>query len=231
MLASDTRPHAPNAVFAASQFARAPARAFAKIDAIPSAFVLLMIQLRYLVVALLTILSSIAQAQNAPRVRVQTSMGAFVIELDPERAPLTVASFLEYVRSGHYDGTIFHRVISNFVAQGGGYDPAYVERPTREPVANESGNGLSNRRGTVGLARTGSPHSGTSQFYVNIGENAMLDPQPSRWGYAVFGRVVEGMNVIDDIGNVATSSGGQFESDVPVKPIVIEKVEVLPTGG
>ena len=101
---------------------------------------------------------------------------------------------------------MFHRVIGNFVVQGGGYDPKYVEKPTRAGVPNESGNGLSNRRGTVGLARTGEPHSGTAQFYVNLADNAALDPQPSRWGYTVFGRVVEGMNVVDDIGAVATGS-------------------------
>ena len=187
--------------------------------------------IRSALIALLMLSASLTHAQTAPRVRVQTTMGSFVIELDPERAPLTVASFLEYVRAGHYEGTIFHRVISNFVAQGGGYDAAYVERPTREGVPNESGNGLSNRRGTVGLARTGNPHSGTAQFYVNIGDNAMLDPQSSRWGYAVFGRVVEGMTVIDDIGNVATGEGGEFTSDVPTKPIVIEKMEVLEGSG
>ena len=134
-------------------------------------------------------------------------MGSFVIELDTERAPLTVANFLEYVRAGHYNGTIFHRVINNFVAQGGGYDEKYVEKPTRAGIPNESGNGLSNRRGTVGLARTGEPHSGNAQFYINLADNPALDPQASRWGYAVFGRVVEGMNVVDDIGAVATGAG------------------------
>ena len=136
--------------------------------------------------------------------RVETNMGKFVIELDSARAPLTVANFLEYMRAGHYNGTIFHRVIANFVAQGGGYDEKNVEKPVRDGIPNESGNGLSNRRGTVGLARTGDPHSGNAQFYINLADNVVLDPQPSRWGYAVFGRVVEGMNVVDDIGAVAT---------------------------
>jgi cyclophilin family peptidyl-prolyl cis-trans isomerase len=162
-----------------------------------------------------------------PRVRVQTSMGNFVIELESNRAPLTVADFLEYVRAGHYNGTIFHRVIGNFVAQGGGYDTKYVEKPTRKGIPNESGNGLSNRRGTVGLARTGDPHSGTAQFFLNLADNATLDPQPSRWGYAVFGRVVEGMNVVDDIGAAATGQGGQFEKDAPLKQIVIVKMEEM----
>ena len=167
------------------------------------------------------------EAQQAARVRVQTTLGSFVIELDTARAPLTVANFLEYVRSGHYNGTVFHRVINNFVAQGGGYDEKFVEKPTRPGIPNESGNGLSNRRGTVGLARTGEPHSGNAQFYVNLADNAALDPQPSRWGYAVFGRVVEGMNVLDDIGAVATGSVGPFDKDIPLRTVVIQKVEVM----
>lgn len=177
--------------------------------------------------ALLLGFASLASGQSAPRVRVETTLGSFVIELNPERSPLTVASFLEYVKAGHYSNTVFHRVIGNFVAQGGGYDTKYVEKPTRAGVPNESGNGLSNRRGSVGLARTGEAHSGTAQFYVNLSDNAALDPQPSRWGYAVFGHVVEGMNVVDDIGAVATGNVGPFDRDAPVQPIVIKKVEVL----
>jgi cyclophilin family peptidyl-prolyl cis-trans isomerase len=178
-------------------------------------------------VALLCLLTCVARAQDAPRVRVTTNLGAFVIALDVERAPLTVANFLEYVRAGHYNGTIFHRVVGNFVAQGGGFDPQYVEKPTRPGIPNESGNGLSNRRGTVGLARTGDPHSGNAQFYLNLADNAPLDPQPSRWGYAVFGAIVDGMNVVDDIGAAATGEIGPFERDAPLKPIVIERVEEL----
>jgi cyclophilin family peptidyl-prolyl cis-trans isomerase len=168
-----------------------------------------------------------AQNSAASRVRVETTLGSFVIELDPQRAPLTVASFLDYVKAGHYTDTIFHRVIGNFVIQGGGYDPKYVEKPTRAGTPNESGNGLSNRRGTVGLARTGDPHSGTAQFYVNLTDNAALDPQPSRWGYAVFGRIVDGMKVVDDIGAVATGSAGTFDKDAPLQPVLIKRVEVL----
>lgn len=165
-----------------------------------------------------------ARAQEDPRVRVETNLGSFVIQLDTARAPLTSANFLEYARAGHYEGTIFHRIIGGFVAQGGGYDQKYVEKPTRAGVPNESGNGLSNRRGTVGLARTGEPHSGNAQFYLNLTDNAALDPQPSRWGYAVFGRVVEGMEVVDDIGAVATGQVGPFDKDAPLKPVVILKV-------
>jgi len=160
-------------------------------------------------------------------VRVYTNKGSFVIELETTRAPLTVANFLEYVRAGHYSGTIFHRVINNFVAQGGGVDEHYVERPTRPTIANESGNGLSNRRGTVGIARAGDAHSANAQFYLNLADNPALDPQPSRWGYAVFGKIIEGMSVVDDIGAVATGAAGPFESDVPLKPIVIEKIEEM----
>ena len=141
-----------------------------------------------------------------------TTTGSFLIELDSERAPLTVANFLEYVRAGHYNGTIFHRVISNFVAQGGGYRREVSSRNRRaQAIPNESGNGLSNRRGTVGIARTGDPHSANAQFYLNLADNAALDPQPSRWGYAVFGKIIEGMSVVDEIGAVATGAGGPFD--------------------
>lgn len=183
--------------------------------------------MRFASFAFLILFAALTHAQDNPRVRVVTSQGSFVIELDDARAPLTVANFLEYVRAGHYNGTIFHRVIGGFVAQGGGYDQKYVEKPTQPDIPNESGNGLSNRRGSVGLARTADPHSGNAQFYLNIADNAALDPQPSRWGYAVFGQVVEGMNVVDGIGDAATGEGGQFTKDVPVKAIVIERIEEL----
>jgi peptidyl-prolyl cis-trans isomerase A (cyclophilin A) len=165
-----------------------------------------------------------------PRVRISTSLGSFTIELDSERAPLTTAHFLERVRAGHYNGTIFHRVVQNFIAQGGGYDPKFVEKPPGAPIFNESGNGLSNVRGSVGLARAVEPHSGTVQFYINLQDNGALNPQPSRWGYAVFGRVTEGMTTVDEIGNVATGEGdgGELTEYVPLKPIVIESAEVLP---
>lgn len=168
-----------------------------------------------------------ARADSPQLVRVYTSAGSFLIELDTARAPLTVANFLEYVRAGHYNGTVFHRVIANFVAQGGGYDEKYVEKPTRPGIPNESGNGLSNRRGSVGIARTSDPHSANAQFYLNLSDNPMLDPQSSRWGYAVFGKVIEGMSVVDEIGAVATGAAGPFDKDVPLKPVIIEKIEEL----
>ena len=163
---------------------------------------------------------------STPQVRVQTNLGVIVLELDAYRAPLTVKNFLQYVKDKHFDSTIMHRVIPGFVIQGGGYTDKNIEKPTRSPVANESGNGLSNRRGTVGLARTGDPHSGTSQFYINLAENVQLDPQPSRWGYTVFGRVIEGMEVAQAISEVPTGASGQLE-DAPLKQVIIQKVEVV----
>jgi cyclophilin family peptidyl-prolyl cis-trans isomerase len=166
-------------------------------------------------------------ATLAPRVQIETSAGNFVVEVDTVRAPLTAENFLRYVRDGAYDGTVFHRVIANFVVQGGGYDDRLAERPARGPIPNESGNGLSNRRGTLGLAREDSPHSGSSQFYVNLADNAALDPLPSRWGYAVFGRVVQGMDVVDKIGYMRTETVASFGSDVPVERPVVRRAYVL----
>jgi cyclophilin family peptidyl-prolyl cis-trans isomerase len=188
-----------------------------------------MSRLNTLVLSAIAVLCSLtsppSEAADPIRVRMQTNQGSVVFELDAQRAPLSVANFLEYVRSGHYQGTVFHRVIGNFVVQGGGYDEKQVEKPTRATVPNESGNGLSNRRGTLAMARTGSPHSATAQFYINLADNVALDPQVSRWGYAVFGRVVEGMDVVDAIGSVETGEVGTFKGDAPLKAVVIEKIE------
>lgn len=164
---------------------------------------------------------------SGPRVQIVTNLGSFVIELDRERAPYTVENFLKYVRDGHYSGTIFHRVIHGFVAQAGGYTADFKEKPTDQSVVNESGNGLSNLRGTVGLARTAEPHSGNAQFYLNLADNIDLNPRPTRWGFTVFGTVVEGMDVVDEIGQKPTGPGGIFERDVPIEPIVIERAEIL----
>jgi peptidyl-prolyl cis-trans isomerase A (cyclophilin A) len=167
-------------------------------------------------------------AAPATQVRVVTSMGNFIIELNAERAPLTVPHFLKYVDQGHYTGTIFHRVIANFVIQGGGFDKDY--KPTSAParVVNESGNGLTNVRGTVGMARGAEPHGGDVQFYVNLYDNEALDPSQTRWGYAVFGKVVQGMDVVDKIGNVATNTHGAFK-DTPAEPVIIERIERVAT--
>jgi cyclophilin family peptidyl-prolyl cis-trans isomerase len=164
----------------------------------------------------------------SPRVQVLTSLGNFTIELNAERAPLTVANFLAYVDQGHYTNTLIHRVVSNFIIQGGGFNADYTPKPAPVKVPNESGNGLSNIRGTVGLARTGDPHAGNSQFYVNLNDNAALDPNQTRWGYAVFGRVTDGMDVVDRIGNVASGAHGALKEETPLKPVIILKVERLP---
>jgi peptidyl-prolyl cis-trans isomerase A (cyclophilin A) len=164
----------------------------------------------------------------APQVQVVTSMGNFTIELNPERAPLTVANFLAYVDAGHYTNTLFHRVVANFVVQAGGFNADYTPKPAANRVPNESGNGLSNVRGTVGLARTSEPHGGNAQFYVNLNDNAALDPNASRWGYAVFGRVIAGMDVVDKIGSVATGEHGVIKVETPLKPVIIQKIERVP---
>jgi cyclophilin family peptidyl-prolyl cis-trans isomerase len=164
----------------------------------------------------------------SPQLQVVTSMGNFTIELNAERAPLTVPHFLAYVDQGHYTNTLIHRAVANFVIQGGGFNADYTPKPAPVKVVNESGNGLSNIRGTVGLARTQEPHGGNAQFYVNINDNAALDPQQTRWGYAVFGRVVSGMEVVDRIGNVATGAHGAIKEETPLKPIVILRIERVP---
>jgi cyclophilin family peptidyl-prolyl cis-trans isomerase len=161
----------------------------------------------------------------APQVLVVTSMGNFTLELNAERAPLTVAHFLKYVDQGQYSGTIFHRIIANFVIQGGGFDSNYKLKPAPAKVVNESGNGLTNQRGTVGMARSQDPHGSDCQFYVNLYDNEALDPNKTRWGYAVFGKVVQGMEVVDRIGNAATGARGPFKEDAPLKPVVIERIE------
>src|SRR6516162_1132339 len=170
-------------------------------------------------------------AEQTSQVRVTTNFGPFVIEVFNERAPLTSANFLRYVREGFYSNTLIHRVVANFVIQGGGHDATTLQlKPTHDPVFNESGNGLQNKRGTVGLARGGSPHSGNAQFYVNLVDNPDLDPVPTRWGYTVFGRVVQGMDVIEHIGETPTGAAGPFKSDTPLKPVIIEKAEIISAG-
>jgi cyclophilin family peptidyl-prolyl cis-trans isomerase len=169
-------------------------------------------------------------ASAPPRVRVTTNMGDFVIELYPERAPITVANYLRYVKEGYYSGTIFHRVIANFVIQGGGHQLGDKElKGVHEPIVNESGNGLQNKRGTVGLARGEPAHSGNAQFYVNLVDNPDLDPLATRWGYAVFGHIVEGMEIVDRIGVTPTGAVPPFKSDAPLKPVIIEKVVLVDT--
>jgi len=180
---------------------------------------------------LLLLLPLAARGQEAPpRVRLVTTQGNIVLELYPDKAPKTVANFLAYVKAGFYDGTIFHRVVPSFVIQGGGYDAQFAPRKTREPIENEATNGLSNKRGTVAMARTSQVHSATSQFFINLRDNLFLDhrdPTPQGFGYCVFGRVVEGMEVVDAIAAIPTGPGGPFPGEVPQKPVVILKAEVL----
>jgi peptidyl-prolyl cis-trans isomerase A (cyclophilin A) len=181
--------------------------------------------------ALLGLLLSVqSQAANIERVRVTTSLGDFVIEMQRDRAPLTVENFLGYVRSDGYRNTLFHRVIANFVIQGGGVNTEFKSAPTLKPIANEAGNGLKNLRGTVGLARASGPHSGDRQIYVNVADNGDLDPLPTRWGFAVFGRVVEGMEVVDRISVSPTGAMGPFKQESPMQPVVIQKIELLTDG-
>jgi len=157
----------------------------------------------------------------------ETDKGPILIELNPRRAPLTVAAILKHSQAGHYDGLIFHRVIDDFVIQTGGYDGDMKRRDVDESVVNESGNGLSNYRGTVALARGEDPHSGKVQFYINLDDNSRLDPRSSRWGYAVFGRVVAGMDTVDAIGKVDTGPRGDIPSDVPKENILIQQARPL----
>ena len=168
--------------------------------------------------------------EQTTQVRVVTNMGEFVIEVRPERAPLTAADFLRYVKEGFYTNTLIHRVVPNFVIQGGGHDAATMNlKSTHENIVNESGNGLQNKRGAVGLARSTSPHSGNAEFYVDLVDNPDLDPVPTRWGYAVFGRVVQGMDVIDKIGETPTGAAGPFKQDAPLKPVIIQSMTVVAT--
>jgi len=162
-----------------------------------------------------------------PVVDVATSKGTFTIELDQGAAPKTVENFLGYVDAGHYDGTIFHRVIDGFMVQGGGYDASLTKKPPRAPVRNEANNGLKNTRGTVAMARTSDPHSATAQFFVNVADNAFLDHQSETdrgWGYCVFGNVIEGMDVVDSIKDLPTGPKGPFKKDAPTEDVVIQTV-------
>ncbi|HEX6928455.1 MAG TPA: peptidylprolyl isomerase [Gammaproteobacteria bacterium] len=160
-------------------------------------------------------------------VKLETSDGDVFLQLDAERAPKSVANFVQYVKDGHYDGTVFHRVIAGFMAQGGGYTTDFTEKETRAPIENESKNGLSNRRGTISMARTNDPHSATAQWFINLVDNPRLDGSEHRWGYAVFGEVVRGMEVLDGIAVIPTGPAGPFRSDVPFRPVVIKHAAVI----
>jgi peptidyl-prolyl cis-trans isomerase A (cyclophilin A)/peptidyl-prolyl cis-trans isomerase B (cyclophilin B) len=170
-----------------------------------------------------------AHAQD-PRVELTTNVGTIVIELYPAKAPATVSNFLEYVDSGFYNGTVFHRVIAGFMIQGGGYTRTYERKPTRDPVRNEADNGLRNLNGTVAMARTNDPHSATAQFFINVADNAFLDfraPNARGYGYTVFGKVVQGMEVVTRIAAVRTGRAGPFSKDAPVEMVIIEGARLI----
>jgi peptidyl-prolyl cis-trans isomerase B (cyclophilin B) len=169
------------------------------------------------------------ETEPLPMIKLHTNYGVITVNLFEDKAPETTANFKEYVKSGHYDGTIFHRVISNFMIQGGGFEPGMKQKSTRAPIKNEANNGLSNKTGTLAMARTMEPHSASAQFFINVKDNDFLDhsaPTVQGWGYAVFGEVTEGMDVVEKIKGVATTmkSGHQ---DVPVEDVVIEKAEIV----
>ena len=168
-----------------------------------------------------------------PKVSMETNKGTVLIELYPDKAPKTVENFLRYVNAGKYDGTIFHRVIKDFMNQGGGYTPDFKKVETFAPIQNEADNGLKNTRGTIAMARTGDPHSATNQFFINTVDNAFLDHSGKTmrgWGYCVFGTVVDGMDVMDRIARVKTGAGGPLNQDVPQEEILIQKVSVIETA-
>jgi len=170
---------------------------------------------------------ALAQTAAAPQVKLATSMGDIVLQLDAAKAPKTVENFLSYVRDKHYDGTIFHRVIDGFMIQGGGFTPDMQQKPTKAPIQNEAANGLKNDRYTIAMARTADPNSATAQFFINVKDNAMLNaPSPDGHGYAVFGKVVSGTEVVDKIKAVATGNR-MGHGDVPVDDVIIEKAEVV----
>jgi len=188
-----------------------------------------MISICYRSIALaLLLFSSLVLAD--PRVTLETNYGNIVLELDAKKAPGTVANFLQYAREGFYDGTIFHRVIGDFMIQGGGFTEDFNQKPTRPPIANEAINGLKNNRGSIAMARTSDPQSATAQFFINVKDNPSLDyPGRDGFGYAVFGTVVEGMDVVDRIRQAPTGVGGPSMRDVPKEPVIIKKVTITAT--
>ena len=187
-------------------------------------------RIRLMTILILTagiLAGSSALAADPVKVLMKTSMGDIRLELYPDQAPVTVQNFVEYASGGFYDGTIFHRVISHFMIQGGGFTPDMQKKPTREPITNEANNGLSNRRGTIAMARLPQPNSATAQFFINVQNNMNLDYKDDQNpGYAVFGRVTDGLDVVDDIRFVATTRVGQF-SDAPAEPVIIQEVRVV----
>jgi cyclophilin family peptidyl-prolyl cis-trans isomerase len=167
------------------------------------------------------------QAETNPQVKIQTNHGEIVLELFPDKAPKTVENFLNYVDTSFYDGTVFHRVIDGFMIQGGGFTQQFERKPTSPPIVNEADNGLTNLAGTIAMARTPEPHSATAQFFINVADNGFLNhtnKTPRGWGYAVFGKVIRGMDVVDKIRQIPTGAGGPFQRDVPKSPAIIMSI-------
>ncbi len=184
----------------------------------------------YMTVLLCVFAAGPAAAAALPQVEIHTSLGVITVELQADKAPESVKNFLAYVKSGHYNGTVFHRVIEGFMIQGGGFDLSLTQKKTGAPIRNEANNGLRNGRYTLAMARTSDPHSATAQFFINVAENNALDHRgqtAAGWGYAVFGRVVSGQSVVDQIARVPTGSAGRSLQDVPVDPVLIESVRLL----
>jgi peptidyl-prolyl cis-trans isomerase A (cyclophilin A)/peptidyl-prolyl cis-trans isomerase B (cyclophilin B) len=180
--------------------------------------------------AVIGLLASLNAGAANPQVELKTSLGAIVVELDADKAPLTVENFLQYVKNGHYDGTVFHRVIPGFMIQSGGFTADFKEKPTRASIRNEAGNGLRNAVGTLAMARTSDPHSASAQFFINVADNTSLNfrfPTQEGYGYAVFGKVVKGMDVVERIVRVQTGPGPASHQNVPVKPVVIEHARLI----
>ncbi|SFM10882.1 peptidylprolyl isomerase [Nitrosomonas communis] len=183
---------------------------------------------RFLTVMLLIISTTLFAAP--PKIRINTNLGPITVELYPEKAPKTVENFLNYVNEDFYNGTVFHRVIANFMIQGGGFDQSLIQKPTKQPIENEATNGLKNEVGTIAMARTNNPHSATAQFFINVANNSFLNhtaPTIQGYGYTVFGKVTEGMEVVNKIATTPTGPKGIFVSDVPRNTIVIESIERL----
>ena len=184
-----------------------------------------------LVLGLLPLTAAAKESRPMPvNIVFETNLGAVSLELYPDKAPKTVANFTDYIRAGHYDGTVFHRVIPNFMAQGGGFSADLQQKPANAPIPNEADNGLQNLRGTIAMARTGEPHSASAQFFINVADNAFLNftaPTRQGWGYAVFGKVTSGMDVGDAMVALPTGAAGPFGSDVPKQAVIIESARVL----
>ena len=179
------------------------------------------------IIAILFMININAQSNRDAVIEIQTTEGSITIQLDARRAPLTVENFMNLIKKEYFTGTIFHRVIQNFMIQGGGFNIDLADLESTNSIPNESGNGLTNLRGTIAMARTSEPHSANAQFFINTKDNSFLNPKSGKWGYAVFGNVIKGMNIVDKISKKPTGPKGRFSEDVPIKNIIINKIVIL----